>query len=122
MIDLDGFKNVNDSCGHLAGDAVLQRVAVALRTAARVEDVVARWGGDEFLAVAVLDETRAVALAQRLREKIKECAAPGEPDRVTASIGVTVRAAPLKEDCWLRRADEAMYVAKRGGGDAVVLD
>jgi diguanylate cyclase (GGDEF)-like protein len=122
MIDLDGFKNVNDSCGHLAGDAVLQRVAVALRTAARVEDVVARWGGDEFLAVAVLDQMRAVALAERLREKIKECAAPGEPDRVTASIGVTVRAAPIKEDYWLRLADEAMYVAKRGGGDAVVLD
>ena|GEM_PF-2260477 len=121
MIDLDGLKGVNDSCGHLVGDAVLQRVAVALRTAARVEDVVARWGGDEFVAVAVLDQDRAVALAERLREKIKECSAPGAPDRVTASIGVIVRSAPIEDECWLRRADEAMYQAKRGGGDAVVV-
>jgi diguanylate cyclase (GGDEF)-like protein len=119
LIDLDGFKDVNDKSGHLAGDVVLQRVSTALRTAARVEDVVARWGGDEFVVVAVLDEDRALALADRLRDTIRHCADESAP--VTGSIGVVVRDAPLDEETWLRRADEAMYAAKRSGGDATVL-
>jgi len=121
LIDLDGFKDVNDSRGHLAGDVVLQRVSVALRHAARLEDVVARWGGDEFVVVAVLDPDRAMALADRLRATIRETAADGDNALVTGSIGVAVRRAPLDEETWLRRADEAMYAAKRTGGDTVVL-
>jgi diguanylate cyclase (GGDEF)-like protein len=121
MIDLDGFKNVNDVCGHLAGDAVLQRVAAALRTAARTEDMVARWGGDEFVVVAVLDPDRAVALADRLRETVRERTDVGAADAVTASVGIAVRDAPIDAESWLRRADEAMYAAKRSGGDAAVL-
>jgi diguanylate cyclase (GGDEF)-like protein len=121
LIDLDGFKDVNDTRGHLAGDVVLQRVSVALRTAARLEDVVARWGGDEFVVVAVLDPDRAMALAGRLRATIRESAAEGDTVLVTGSIGVAVRDAPLDEETWLRRADEAMYAAKRAGGDTAVL-
>ncbi len=121
LIDLDGFKDVNDSRGHLAGDVVLQRVSVALRTAARLEDVVARWGGDEFVVVAALDQDRALALAHRLCSTIRESAAEGDTALVTGSVGVAVREAPLDEETWLRRADEAMYAAKRSGGDAVVL-
>jgi diguanylate cyclase (GGDEF)-like protein len=121
LIDLDGFKDVNDTRGHLAGDAVLQRVAGALRTAARVEDVIARWGGDEFVVVAALDHARAVALAERLRDVIREGRTGGPGGLVTASVGVAVRTTPLDEHAWLRRADEAMYEAKRSGGDATVL-
>ncbi len=121
LIDLDGFKDVNDTRGHLAGDVVLQRVSVALRTAARLEDIVARWGGDEFVVVAVLDPDRAMALAGRLRATIRESAAEGDTVLVTGSIGVAVRDAPLDEETWLRRADEAMYAAKRVGGDTAVL-
>ena len=121
LIDLDGFKGVNDLCGHLAGDGVLQRVAVALRTAARMDDVVARWGGDEFVVVAVLDRDRALALGHRLRETIRECSALGDVHGVTASVGVAVRDAPLRDHQWLRRADDAMYSAKRSGGDATAL-
>jgi diguanylate cyclase (GGDEF)-like protein len=121
LIDLDGFKDVNDSSGHLAGDVVLQRVAVALRTAARLEDVVARWGGDEFVVVAVLDEDRALALADRLRDTIRECSRQSAGSRVTGSVGVAVRDSPLDEETWLRRADDSMYAAKRAGGDATVL-
>jgi diguanylate cyclase (GGDEF)-like protein len=124
MIDLDGFKDVNDTCGHQAGDAVLQRVSAALRTAARLEDVVARWGGDEFVVVAELDEDRALALADRLRDTIRQPVGT-RPDQVvttvTGSIGVAVRDRPIDEAAWLRRADEAMYAAKRSGGDATVL-
>jgi diguanylate cyclase (GGDEF)-like protein len=121
LIDLDGFKDVNDSSGHLAGDLVLQQVSQALRTAARSEDVVARWGGDEFLVVAVLDEDRALALGDRLRETIRLCAAQAAITPVTGSVGVAVRNAPVDEETWLQRADEAMYAAKRSGGDATVL-
>ena len=121
LIDLDGFKDVNDNSGHLAGDVVLQRVSAALRTAARVEDVVARWGGDEFVVVAVLDEDRALALADRLRDTIRHSAEQAASSPVTGSIGVVVRDSPLDEESWLRRADEAMYAAKRSGGDATVL-
>jgi diguanylate cyclase (GGDEF)-like protein len=121
LIDLDGFKDVNDSRGHLAGDAVLQRVAAALRTAARTEDVIARWGGDEFVVVAALDHGRAVALAERLRDVIRDGGAGGTGARVTASVGVAVRTTPIADQAWLLRADQAMYQAKRSGGDATVL-
>jgi diguanylate cyclase (GGDEF)-like protein len=120
LIDLDGFKDVNDNFGHLAGDVVLQRVSQALRTAARLEDVVARWGGDEFVVVAVLDEDRALALGDRLRETIRQCAGAAT-NPVTGSVGVAVRDEPVDEETWLQRADEAMYAAKRAGGDATVL-
>jgi diguanylate cyclase (GGDEF)-like protein len=121
LIDLDGFKDVNDNAGHLAGDAVLLRVSTALRTAARVEDVVARWGGDEFVVVAALDEDRALALADRLRDTVRHRAQEAASSPVTASVGIVVRESPLDEETWLRRADEAMYVAKRSGGDATRL-
>jgi diguanylate cyclase (GGDEF)-like protein len=121
LIDLDGFKDVNDNSGHLAGDVVLTRVAGALRSAARADDVVARWGGDEFVVVAVLDEDRALALADRLRDRIRESVRSDATSPVTGSVGVAIRDVPLDEETWLRRADEAMYVAKRSGGDATVL-
>jgi diguanylate cyclase (GGDEF)-like protein len=123
LIDLDGFKEVNDSQGHQAGDVVLQEVSEALRTAARLEDVVARWGGDEFVVVATLEERRALALAQRLLETIRNrpSSSPASRARISASIGVAVRTAPIDEQEWLRRADEAMYTAKRAGGNSAVV-
>jgi len=120
LIDLDGFKEINDSRGHQAGDVKLQEVSAALRTAARVEDVVARWGGDEFVVVAMLEESRALALAERLLETIRTCHRPAGAV-VSASIGVAARTDPVDEQDWLRRADEAMYAAKRAGGNAAVL-
>lgn len=118
LVDLDGFKEVNDSRGHLAGDRVLGDVAGELRIAARSDDVVARWGGDEFVVIAVLDEERAVALADRLRDRVRGCALRIGCPTITASIGVAVRERPIAEEYWLHRADEAMYAAKRSGGDA----
>ncbi|HST81171.1 MAG TPA: GGDEF domain-containing protein [Kineosporiaceae bacterium] len=121
VIDLDGFKDVNDNSGHLAGDVVLQRVSQALRATARLEDMVARWGGDEFVVVATLDEDRALALADRLRDTIRQRAEVDAGTPVTGSVGVAVRETPVDEVAWLQRADEAMYLAKRSGGDATVL-
>lgn len=121
LVDLDGFAALNDRAGNLAGDAVLQRVAAALRMAVRPEDVVARWGADEFLVVADLDAARARVLAERLREAVRECAEPGADDAVTASVGLAVRTGPVEDDGWLGQADAALFAAKRQGGDRVVV-
>ncbi|MCW3480817.1 diguanylate cyclase [Neisseriaceae bacterium JH1-16] len=119
VIDLDGFKPVNDSYGHEAGDRLLIAVARALSEAVRTGDTVARLGGDEF--VIVLDpqpEPGALAaMAERLIEAVRQAnAALSPPTRVGASIGVAIY--PEHGDCLqslLRHADQAMYDAKRDG-------
>jgi len=92
MIDVDEFKDVNDTHGHLAGDQVLIEVALLLARTARSVDSVARYGGDEFvIAVPETGEAGAIAFAERLRDKIQSHAfdiGKGEPLRLTVSIGV----------------------------------
>lgn len=124
FIDLDGFKPINDRFGHQAGDAVLTELARRLRAAVRAEDLVARWGGDEF--VVVLDDppdrAAAVRAARVLRAVIgREIDCAGQRLRVSASIGV----AAVPEDgqsCdgLLRAADAAMYRGKQAGGGQVI--
>ena len=117
FIDLDGFKQVNDTFGHGAGDAVLRQVATRLRDALRVGDTVARLGGDEFavLLPRVVDDAAAAFVAAKLQAALE---APfdidGQPVRIGASIGTALypdTAATLPE--LLRAADAAMYDAKR---------
>jgi two-component system cell cycle response regulator len=124
LVDLDAFKTVNDRCGHLAGDAVLRQIGELLRHEARAVDVVARYGGDEF--VVGLPETvsdGAVAFADRLRRRIAEhnFAPTGDPLYVTASIGVATFPAPDVEtvDALIAGADAAMYRAKGAGRNQV---
>jgi diguanylate cyclase (GGDEF)-like protein len=117
LVDLDGFKAVNDRSGHLAGDAVLKAVTTALAGAVRETDTVARLGGDEFAVLAeVTPEAPAEMLAERLRAVV---AAVGRDAGVTASVGV----APILDgddiEVVLHRADEGMYRAKSSGGDRV---
>lgn len=125
MIDLDGFKTVNDSLGHEAGDQVLVEVAERLNRCARGGDLVARLGGDEF--VLVCEDVGAQAGAQQLAERL--LVALGEPietagrqARVGASIGIAL-ARPGAEESGelLRRADRAMYAAKAAGRGAIHL-
>ena len=121
VIDLDGFKDVNDGLGHQAGDAVLRTVADHLLAVARASDTVARLGGDEF---AVLMEdlsgpADAIAAAERIRAKLRNATmVDGEHFALTASIGVAVseEAASSVSDL-LRDADIAMYRAKNDGKD-----
>jgi diguanylate cyclase (GGDEF)-like protein len=123
MLDLDGFKHVNDEQGHLRGDLLLKEIAGILALNTRVIDVVARYGGDEFLLV--LPDTTgpdAQIVASRVAEAVRDVGAKFDPDRpVTASVGVAVARADDTSASLIRRADESAYAAKRGGGDRVVL-
>jgi len=121
IADLDGFRALNDSCGHLAGDVVLQHVARSLRALVGEQDVAARWGGDAFLVITSRTADEAVQLAERLRHLIREAAEPGSADAVTASIGVAIRLVPIEESELVHRAQVGVYTAQRAGGDRVVV-
>jgi diguanylate cyclase (GGDEF)-like protein len=118
-LDLDGLKEVNDSAGHAAGDAVLRSFATLLGGLCRTEDLAARLGGDEFgLLLPGIDLAGARGLAERVLEAVRACESLTRRD-VTASAGVADRRTAESPDDLLRRADEALYAAKRGGGDTV---
>jgi diguanylate cyclase (GGDEF)-like protein/PAS domain S-box-containing protein len=123
FVDLDGFKPVNDRCGHSVGDSVLQEIANRLRAVTRNDDVVSRIGGDEFAialapsASAEAAEQRAVAIADRIQRAIGEVIQIGEfVVSLSASIGVVISSATESPDRVLAAADAAMYDAKRSGG------
>lgn len=126
MIDLDHFKNINDTKGHLVGDDVLREIALLLQESIRSVDVVARYGGEEF--VVVLPETPqigAVKFAERMRERIEQTAFVSADSgvRLTASIGVASFPAPdiASVDDLFARADEALYRAKAAGRNKVCI-
>ena len=119
LIDLDGFKGVNDNAGHLAGDRVLEAIAAALNASVRETDTVARLGGDEFAVLAeATPEVPAEVLGERLRAAVE---AVGAASGVTASVGVTLIRADDDFDAVVHRADEAMYEAKAAGGNRVEM-
>ena len=121
-IDLDDFKLVNDRAGHLAGDLLLQEVADVIRLAVRPTDLIARFGGDEFVillpevsahdAGVVLERVRASLHAERA----------STPHAVTATIGAAAFGTIPTLDIMIRSADSAMYTAKRAGRDRVNIE
>jgi diguanylate cyclase (GGDEF)-like protein len=121
--DLDHFKRVNDEFGHEAGDQVLLRFADCLRSQARANDLIARMGGEEFLALlpgADLEQTR--AFTERVRAMLRVPSVdPGIPP-VTVSAGATAALAPENIDALLKRADMALYTAKSWGRDRTVVE
>ena len=130
-IDIDGFKTVNDTHGHSAGDVLLQEIAERLTAQLRGNDTVARLGGDEF--ALILEEINELPLALQLCEKL--CAVLGEPYslivngcsidvRIGASIGIAPYVPsdrPDVEEQLIQAADRAMYEAKRNGKNCCVL-
>jgi diguanylate cyclase (GGDEF)-like protein len=119
LLDLDGFKQVNDSHGHEAGDEVLRQVGLALKEHLRPSDEVGRWGGDEFLVLAPeLNIEKARQMAERLRAMVGQEPMEGM-ENVTASFGVASYATQDSVEVLLRRADEALYRAKSGGRNRV---
>ncbi len=125
VLDVDRFKQVNDTHGHLAGDVVLRAVAGVLAAGVRAEDVVARFGGEEFVVVARGSGSRgALALAERLRvcvaSLIIHC--EGQPVRVTVSAGAATLSPELPSSlAVMLAADAAMFRAKAQGRNRVVL-
>ncbi|HEX4936690.1 MAG TPA: GGDEF domain-containing protein, partial [Gemmatimonadaceae bacterium] len=125
LIDVDHFKQVNDTHGHLVGDAVLAQVATVMQSSLRTVDVAARYGGEEF--VAILPETPldgAIVIAERLRERVARhefAGAHAVPLRLTISIGAAVYPAAdvHSTDDLIARADAALYRAKAEGRNVV---
>ncbi len=118
-LDLDGFKKINDTLGHDAGDRVLAEVAERLTRATRKEDVVARLGGDEFavLLVELSNANEATVSAQRILDALSEpFLVEGREAEVSTGIGIAVTSsAAVLPDELVRRADTALYQAKRSG-------
>jgi len=124
MVDVDGFKEINDRHGHAVGDEVLRRLVKAFERTVRQSDHVARLGGDEF-AILLLETDRdtAFATAERLRVAARE---PLETRAGPVSVGVSIGMSSVSADAadidgLLRRADEALYEAKRSGRDRTVV-
>ncbi len=128
MLDIDHFKKINDTHGHLAGDRVLQAVARCIAGCVRPQDTVARYGGEEFAIVmpdcqAAYGET----VAERVRLSVAALdipVAPGLNLQITTSVGgafapVWVRSTA---DLWIERADTQLYLAKAQGRDRVCID
>ncbi|MCG7755174.1 MAG: diguanylate cyclase [Nitrosomonas sp.] len=124
MIDIDHFKNINDTCGHPAGDAVLCEIANRLTQSARSHEYIGRYGGEEFLAIiSPFSQEGAVKAAERFRKAIasEEINTNQTLIPVTISLGVAIATGEesLDEHLLLQRADEALYQAKHKGRNRV---
>ncbi|HVO19980.1 MAG TPA: GGDEF domain-containing protein [Anaeromyxobacter sp.] len=122
VMDIDNFKQVNDTHGHAAGDLVLAEVAARAQRALRVEDLLARVGGEELAALLPAATLAAAAeVAERIRRAVSDPAIPagGAAVSVTVSLGCAVLGAEERAEAFWARADARLYDAKRGGRDRV---
>lgn len=123
MCDIDFFKKVNDAYGHDTGDYVLKMVAEVMMTSLRQQDVISRWGGEEFLIMLpYTDLQKAVAVAEKLRESIKntEMNFAGEKFSITMTFGVSSFDKNLGLEKAIKRADDALYLGKQTGRNRVL--
>ena len=118
MLDLNEFKQINDTYGHLCGDRVLKRVAELLREATRARDVIGRWGGDEFLLLLPsTDLQQALDVAERISYALARDFSVGHAGgRISASIGIVPMTGFQSVAGLVHTVDTAMYEAKRSGG------
>ncbi|MGA9755690.1 MAG: GGDEF domain-containing protein [Desulfobaccales bacterium] len=122
MADLDGFKSVNDTFGHNAGDQVLQAVATLLMENSRQEDLIARWGGDEFIMMLPgTSGKEATVFGERLLHRLEEITFPDSIIRVTASFGVSAYQPGDTIDSFIKRVDQALYEVKKLGKNQFII-
>ena len=121
MLDIDKFKNINDTYGHDVGDYVLQELSRVVLKTIRKTDSFGRWGGEEFMLLAPhTNAEQAVELAEKIRKNIEEHSFE-HVEKITVSIGVTQYINGEKETSLLKRVDQALYEAKANGRNQVVF-
>jgi diguanylate cyclase (GGDEF)-like protein len=121
FLDIDHFKDINDTYGHRMGDEILRSMASHLRSHCRPYDCPARWGGEEFIILLPdADEDMAFLFAERIRQDFAEGLAPGIPFDLTVSIGVAQFQAGDCLESFADRADKALYHAKSNGRNNTV--
>jgi diguanylate cyclase (GGDEF)-like protein len=120
MMDIDSFKSINDTYGHLFGNAVLAMVGEKLRDAIKNRGMAARWGGDEFLGVLPLDVAEAEKIMRGFMDSLNgdEKAAPY---RVTVSLGLAEFGGKLGVEQIIKMADEALYLSKENGRNKITV-
>jgi len=123
VLDIDYFKRINDLRGHQAGDRILRGFAGRILRSVKANDIVARWGGEEFVVLTALDPDEVLSFAEKLRTSIHVYVfEPDVPLKISVSIGGAVA---TKDDSYrdlFRRADECLYKAKSSGRNCVVFD
>jgi len=120
MLDIDHFKKVNDTYGHNVGDDVLKRLVSIIKSSIRFDDILIRWGGEEFIVLALLKSTDNLhVIAENIRKNVKK-AYFNSVEHITISIGVTFyhENEEIKET--IKRADDALYKAKESGRNRIV--
>ena len=126
MLDIDHFKQINDTFGHAAGDAVLKQLAEILRRTSRAEDRVFRYGGEEFVAILTNAPLKiAVQIAERLRAQVEEARFVWEGQTIPVTLSIGVAGASGKErdgQGLIQAADAALYLAKKNGRNRVVAE
>ena len=124
MFDIDHFKKINDSLGHLAGDLVLKQLAATIRSKIRREDILARYGGEEFaILLPEIDHQNAQQFAEKIRKLVEKQSFKFEQSKiaVTVSVGVASAGSEISQGSDLvKAADERLYSAKEGGRNRVV--
>lgn len=124
MVDIDDFKQVNDTYSHQAGDEVLKDIASCLTRTARTTDIVGRYGGEEFGVILVnTDSSQALYFAERLRKNVEKSVVQYLNDSIqyTISVGITEINDTLNLDKWLQQADAALYNSKENGRNQSTL-
>lgn len=119
LYDIDNFKKINDTFGHQQGDVVLKEIASRVQEAIRPEDILLRWGGEEFIIMTLFEnDEKALSFSERIREVVSSCRFD-EIGHVSVSIGIARHDEWMDKDTLVEKADQAMYQAKKEGKNRV---
>jgi diguanylate cyclase (GGDEF)-like protein len=122
MLDIDNFKSINDTYGHLIGDEVLKNLTITIKNLLRNNDSVIRWGGEEFIIIIeVTNKFQIEKIADKLRKAVENIQIPNVR-KFTASFGVTILRKDEDIKVSIQRADDALYKAKKSGKNQVIFE